>query len=486
MTPFDPVYEILAKEIAYVFDNPNFTTQVNGALSQFGYQIDQQFSDSKTGFQALGLTSTTPGKPPVLVFRGINDATDDVAVSDAKGIGVTQYEANKAAVAAWIAKVTQATGQKPDLIGHSLGGALTQLAATDFYNQIGNVVTFNSPGVSDATATKFQQEGGNSQNVTHYVVSGDLVSLAGEAFIPGTVILQSYTDPAINPITLLNKHAEIRRLLTSPPAGYRQTEIPVSELDRSDFTYKNDSDYSEFLDAYKVVSPSTAAQLTSRQKVETLRLSPGFSYLGLDAQARVLLAPDKDNYLVGDDQNNTADGAQGNDTIFGNGGNDTLSGGANVDTIDGGSGNDSILGNGGRDSLIGGLGNDSLVGGLGADTLVGADPTAKHPGRGEIDVLSGNGGSDLFVLGLKRKVFYDDGQRGTSGLGDYALIKDFSNADKIQLSGKAANYTLKQSFGSLPKGIGIYRDSDGKDELIGIVQGVNRLNLDSSAFTYVK
>jgi len=473
-TPLDPAYEVLAKELAYVFDNPAFSQQVSSSLALAGYKIDQSFIDTATGFQAVGLTSLTPEKPPVLVFRGTDEAIDDAANSDPNGIGVNQFTANKAAIGAWLTKVGTAT-VKPDIVGHSLGGALAQLTAAAFTSAIGNVVTFNSPGVNTATATQFQQAGGGSKNVTHYIVQGDLVSLAGQSFIPGTVILQSYTDPAINPITALDKH-RVPRLLTSPPTGYQQTSLTTQQLSDPNFNFNTDSDYSEFLAAYKAVEPQIEPSLLSRKGVEALRVAPGTSFLGLIQQARTDLAPDKNNLLVGDAAANTADGAGGNDTIFGNGGDDTLHGGVGSDRIDGGAGNDSLFGDAGRDILVGGNGNDVLAGGDGNDILIGVNLSDRRPGRGEIDTYTGGQGRDLFKLGDKKTVFYDD--RGSkSGISGYGRITDLnpSEGDKIQLAGKLSNYAFKGTSGSLPQGIGIYLKSLGANELIGIAEGISTI-----------
>ncbi|NJO43399.1 MAG: DUF2974 domain-containing protein [Cyanobacteria bacterium CRU_2_1] len=482
-TLLDPIYEILAKEVVYGYDRPEFSQLANAFLATTGYQIDQSFNDPNTGFQALGLTSTTLGKPPVLLFRGADEAIDDLANGDLRSIGFNQFDANRQAIATWLAKFANAP-LKPDIVGHSLGGSIAQLVATEFSNQIGNSVTFNATGLNKAVADRFVQQGGQEKNVTHYVVKGDLISLSGESFIPGTVVLQSYTDPAINPIFTLDKHSEIRRLLTSPPAGFTQTVISVQDLSSANFNYNGDSDFTEFLAAYGAINPNVASRFASRGGTESVRTSPGFSFLGLILGARDALAPTKDNLLVGDDTANTADGAQGKDTIRGNGGNDTLIGGGGDDEITGGAGLDSLSGGIGKDQITGGADGDTLVGGGGKDTLIGVDPESSRPGRNEIDVMRGDGSGDLFGLGNNDRTFYDDRRRRTSGNNDYALIKDFSRGDAIQLRGDADDYLLKRTSGNLPAGVGVYLDIR-KDELIGIVQGVTDLTLNSRSFRFV-
>jgi serralysin len=142
MTNQHAIYEIAAKEIAYVFDNPQFNQAVNEFLNTTRYQIDQRFNDPNTGFQAVGLISTLPNDHPVLVIRGTNEPIDDLANHDPQGIGWNQFAANRDVITAWLVKVAQATQQKPDIIGHSLGGAIAQIAATHLSHLTGEVVTF--------------------------------------------------------------------------------------------------------------------------------------------------------------------------------------------------------------------------------------------------------------------------------------------------------------------------------------------------------
>jgi serralysin len=427
MTQQHPIYEIAAKEIAYVFDNPQFNQSVNDFLKTTGYQLDRFFNDSSTGFQAVGLRSVLP------------------ANHDARAIGMNQFVANREAIAAWLNQAGQTTGQKPDVVGHSLGGAIAQIVATELMELVGEGVTFSSPGTSRSIAEQFLRHGRKHPTITHYIVDGDVVSLAGEAFIDGKAFLQSFTDPAIAPLNNLRKHQQIGRLLTSPPSGFTQTELSVKVLNHPAFTYFN-SDYLEFLAAYAAIRPEIATQLTSRGKVEALRQADSsFQQIFLDIQN--VLNLDKANLLVGDRQDNVADGA------------------------------------GGDDILIGKSGKDRLQGGTGKDFLVGVDLKSQAPGFQEIDTLSGGADQDMFVLGNKKYVFYHDGDRQTAGQNDYALITDFAEGDVIQLAGCAADYELKEVPQGLPTGIAIYWKQD--EELIGVVQGKSNLELNSQSFRFM-
>ncbi len=397
-------YETIAKQLVYLDNNPQSQTVVQTGLTAAGYQIDRTFDDPGTGFHAIGLISTTPDKPPVLVFRGTDSIVDDAANGDKRGVGFNQFEANKQALGNWLTQISQDTAKNPrrlapDLLGHSLGGALTQLAATEFTSTVGDIVTFNSPGIAQSTVNTFKQKGGAGKNVTHYIVSGDFVSLGGEAFIPGKVVLETYTNPIINPLLVLDKHTQTG-LLSSPPPGLTNTEISVDQLNKPDFTF-TDSDYLELLSGLEYALPASGAALRSRSSSEQLRTAPGGSFIGNLVVIKTALDPSKSNKLLGDDANNIASGLGGDDIIIGNGGNDTLSGNGGMDNISGGAGNDLLFGGKGDDILNGGEGDDTLIGGLGADLIIsgaGRDVLVLGIGAGPDTILDFQQGQDLIGL----------------------------------------------------------------------------------------
>ncbi|MCC5623384.1 DVUA0089 family protein [Nostoc sp. CHAB 5715] len=173
-----------------------------------------------------------------------------------------------------------------------------------------------------------------------------------------------------------------------------------------------------------------------------------------------------------------------NNIVFGNIANNTLNGRAGDDTLDGNLGNDTLNGDSGNDSLQGGPGNELLNGGSGNDILIGVFPgSSLPPGLGETDTLTGGVGLDTFVLGDAINVYYDDKNTTNAGFGDLATITDFNpSEDRIQLQGSQINYRL-QSVGANTQ---IFLDKPGAepDEIIGIVQGVVNLRLDSDDFLF--
>jgi hypothetical protein len=192
-------YEIISREFVYSdrnSGNPLDPFDGDPLGLDLGYHVAEVFSDTVTGFYAIGLLSNS--NDPILAFRGtqtdpFNGLIEDViADSSTEGIGYNQFIASRDSLFDWIDQVSIA-GALVTLTGHSLGGALAQWTAaayTALGGTLGEVVTFNSPGVSQATANDFRLQ--NTAGVTHYITSGDVVSLAGEAFIEGNYTLTQF------------------------------------------------------------------------------------------------------------------------------------------------------------------------------------------------------------------------------------------------------------------------------------------------------
>jgi pimeloyl-ACP methyl ester carboxylesterase len=85
--------------------------------------------------------------------------------------------------------------KEPAVTGHSLGGALAQMAAARFPDLVAKVVTFQSPGISKGMAEQVKaandksEAAGKGETVVshHYQVNGDLVGKTGEALTEGQV-----------------------------------------------------------------------------------------------------------------------------------------------------------------------------------------------------------------------------------------------------------------------------------------------------------
>ncbi|NCR33943.1 MAG: calcium-binding protein, partial [Microcystis aeruginosa L211-101] len=151
--------------------------------------------------------------------------------------------------------------------------------------------------------------------------------------------------------------------------------------------------------------------------------------------------------------------------------------------ITGTSADDSIYTGSGNDTVNGGVGNDSIYAGSGDDIIIGVNPNSSNPGQGESDSLTGEAGSDRFVLGDATWIGYDDGNSTSPGNSDYAQITDFNPTDDIiQLRGSSSNYLLVVSGTDTQ----LYIDKTGEpDELIAVINNQTVLSLTASYFSYV-
>mgnify|MGYP003465982497 CR=1 FL=1 len=211
-----------------------------------------------------------------------------------------------------------------------------------------------------------------------------------------------------------------------------------------------------------------------------------------------LFGQNGDDRLTGSNGNDFLDGevggdilfgSDGNDTLYGRNNNDVLFGGLNNDLLDGGNDQDQLKGDDGNDTLFGGTDNDRLDGAFGNDTLLGADPNNFKVQVGEQDTLIGGEGTDLFILGDKNQVYYDDRNSPRDGSTDYALIEDFNPAqDKIQLKGDRSLYSLSFFADGNDKTLAnlFYLQPGATAERVGIIKNVSsNLTLSNSAFIYL-
>ena len=89
----------------------------------------------------------------------------------------------------------------------------------------------------------------------------------------------------------------------------------------------------------------------------------------------------------------------------------------------------------------------------------------------QVDVLTGSGGRDVFVLGNEQQSFY-----ASQGMNDYAHITDFDpTQDQLQLNGDC-NYFTAQIEHPDVTGTGVFRSAgctNTGDELIAVLSNNN-------------
>ena len=134
---------------------------------------------------------TEAGKPPIVAFRGTVPSKVQTLIADLdpSGIGMYQFNPNRALIQAQMQAA--ATHGKVVSSGHSLGGALAQIAAATFPDLVERIVTFQAPGVSKETAHALEKYNAEHPDdaieSSHHRVKGDLVPMGGEALTPGVI-----------------------------------------------------------------------------------------------------------------------------------------------------------------------------------------------------------------------------------------------------------------------------------------------------------
>ena len=144
-----------------------------------------------------------------------------------------------------------------------------------------------------------------------------------------------------------------------------------------------------------------------------------------------------------------------------------------VGIFSGTTGNDNITGFGARADITGIGVENTIISGPGTVYTI-----SRNYGAGEVDTLIGGPGIDLFYLGINRVNLPGSASTGTlfesfyvgNRSADYAVIRNFSRGDAIQLAGSLlSSYSLQPVNGNL-------NISTSAGDLIAIVEGVTSLS----------
>lgn len=257
--------------------------KIDSPVYQRALELVQELKTGKTSWTFARATIHDAGRAPVLAIRGTEPTRElaDVWTDlNPRGIGANQYNQNRSQLLTWLREVSQPAGLQtvlaPHITGHSLGGALAQWLAADYATtgSLGDVVTFNAPGISRAAAAT---DLSSVASVRHYVTSTDIVSLAGQAFLPGRTIISDVPGSFHSQVPIAGPH--LHPVLVSGlsngdqrPAGLVQHL--TGTIDQPLFSYLPDPDYLLFLLAVSripVLGPGLAVSLTTRQGVEQVR-----------------------------------------------------------------------------------------------------------------------------------------------------------------------------------------------------------------------
>lgn len=171
---------------------------------------------------------TQSGKPPVVAFRGTvpSKAQTVIADLDPSGIGMYQFNPNRAMIEGQM--MAAATHGQVVSSGHSLGGALAQIAAATFPGCVQRIVTFQAPGVSKEIAKALEkyntEHPDEAIESSHHRVKGDLVPLGGEALTPGVIHNHQMTDGNLLQRNPIAKHTSMPLAQEEIEAGH---DVPI-------------------------------------------------------------------------------------------------------------------------------------------------------------------------------------------------------------------------------------------------------------------
>jgi len=182
--------EFIAKRLAYLDfallgDKPEGVA-IQQFLAQENLKLGETFDNIATGFQALTLVNEKDKKVK-LVFRGTNEGVDWKS-NMGEEVGRSQFEPEKEKIQQLLEEYKK-KGYSVELSGHSLGGALAQITASELPELVDEIKTFNSAGISKSTAKKLL---GQKKPVRHYLKVRDVVQGTGESYIPGKPVVYSF------------------------------------------------------------------------------------------------------------------------------------------------------------------------------------------------------------------------------------------------------------------------------------------------------
>ena len=185
----DAVYETLGHEMVY---EDEFSAAQRRTLTTLGFRPRPLVTDAVSDFQMRGFTpldnEAGSSRTPVLAFRGTDSIQDVIDDLNTQGVGALQMRRNLNS----IMEEMEVMGGRVILTGHSLGGALAQMAAALFPSRVVRVITFQSPGISAdliAQLTHYNERVPEDRRIesAHYQAEGGIVDAAGEGHTPGDI-----------------------------------------------------------------------------------------------------------------------------------------------------------------------------------------------------------------------------------------------------------------------------------------------------------
>jgi pimeloyl-ACP methyl ester carboxylesterase len=221
-----PDIDVVLEQIAHRFVyHDTLSAEDQQQIGELGYQAWTPLQ-LPGDLQIMGLQPLPDrqGVAPVLAFRGTSSVDDLIEDANQEGVGMFQFCRNEPI----IVDKLQTLGGRVMVTGHSLGGALAQIASALHPDLISGCVTFQAPGISTEVLERMRAtpEGRRLEAATrHHVVDECVVSRAGDAHTPGEVIhhhMDGAEPPDIENLSPLGDHP------IDGPLG-AHTSMPVTE-----------------------------------------------------------------------------------------------------------------------------------------------------------------------------------------------------------------------------------------------------------------
>ncbi|MGK7878704.1 MAG: Calx-beta domain-containing protein [Crocosphaera sp.] len=240
----------LLEKIAYTSGGTDTKAYRNGKT------FLNQLNSAEQNYTYAKGTIYDQAKPAVLAITGTENSLDWFSNVNPKGVGYNQFIGSQADINQWLLDISNPEDGltiAPHITGHSLGGALSQWVGGSYQEELGKIVTFNSPGISQQDGINLNAS--NNQGVMHYITSADLVSMAGSTYLNGNWTKVAYSRAWFDNINIkeliLEKHSvpifntEIKRTKYDRPDNLITTISNGDTRDLSDylFTYGRDPDY---------------------------------------------------------------------------------------------------------------------------------------------------------------------------------------------------------------------------------------------------
>jgi dienelactone hydrolase len=261
-TAFDRFIEQMTQRVAF---HEDVEDGQKALMEQYGYTTGDRIKGT-SGMSFRVFKSTKEGSPAIVAFRGTT--TTSVAAMfadlDPVAVGKKLFARNRSLIGRTIKEA--GGGGRVVLAGFSLGGALAQRAAIEYPNLTLRVVTYHTPGIDKAEVKKLdaynRANPASAVRSDHYVIDGDIVSEAGEAFTGG--VIHEYKIKGATVLDLADRHGAY---ILADVAQADGVKMPVRDKNLEVVFVKDRPSSSKKFTAIEVLRTTAALAVTPTKAV---------------------------------------------------------------------------------------------------------------------------------------------------------------------------------------------------------------------------